>query len=96
MWPGMRPATGCTANFTSTPAFCQRVVQLADAVLGLGHRHAVAGHDDHGAGGLHDLGRILGRGALDGALLDRRRPKPEPGRKPRTARWRRNDSSPGT
>ena len=47
----------------------QGVVQFAHAVLGLGHGHAVAGDDDHAAGGRHDLGRVFGRGALDGALF---------------------------
>ena len=47
----------------------QGVVQLADAVLGLGHGHAVAGDDDHGPGGRHDLGGVFGRGALGRALL---------------------------
>ena len=55
-------------------ALGQRVVQFADAVLGLGHGHAVAGHDDHGPGGVHDLRRVFGRGALDRALLGAARP----------------------
>ena len=82
MWPGMRPATGWMANFTSTPRLVRAIVQLADAVLGLGHGHAVAGDDDHGPGGVHDLGRVFGRGALGRPLLDGRRWRPAPGRMP--------------
>ena len=51
----------------------QGIVQFADAVLGLGHGHAVTGDDDHGAGGFHDLCGVLGSCAFDGALLDRAR-----------------------
>jgi hypothetical protein len=43
MWPGMRPATGWIAYFTSTP---RSVAQFGHGVLRLRHCHAVAGHDD--------------------------------------------------
>ena len=49
MWPGMRPATGWIANFTSTPRFVSSFVQLAHAVLRLRDRHPVTGDDDHRA-----------------------------------------------
>ena len=47
MWPGMRPATGWMANWTSTPLRDEQVHQLAHRALRLRHRHAVARHDDH-------------------------------------------------
>ena len=50
MWPGMRPATGWIAYFTSTPRALEQVGQLADRVLGLRDGQPVAGHD-------HDLVR---------------------------------------
>ncbi len=59
MWPGMRPATGWMANFTVMPALLELVVQLAHLVLGLGHRHAVAGDDDDQARLFEDLRRAF-------------------------------------
>ena len=55
MCPGIRPATGWMAYLTSTPLRLEELGQLADGVLGLGDREAVAGHDDH----------LLGVGQLD-------------------------------
>ena len=49
MWPGMRPATGWMAYFTSPPRFSMQLGQLAHRVLRLRDRHAVAGDDDHRA-----------------------------------------------
>ena len=43
MWPGMRPATGWMAYFTSTPSALRLVGHLAQLRAGLRHRHAVAG-----------------------------------------------------
>ena len=57
----------------------EQVGHLAQRVLGLGHRHAVAGHDDHRLGVLHDVGRVLRRAGLDRAALAaarRRRRRP--------------------
>ena len=42
MWPGIRPATGWIAYFTSTPARLEQLGQLANRVLGLGDGEAVA------------------------------------------------------
>ena len=42
MWPGIRPATGWIAYFTSTPARLEELGELADLVLGLGDGEAVA------------------------------------------------------
>ena len=84
MWPGMRPATGWIANFTSTPSWSSVVHQLAHRVLGLRDRHAVAGHDDHRARVLHDERGILGAARLDhlvaGVGQRRRRVSPKPPR----------------
>ena len=49
----------------------QLVGHLAQGVLGLGHRHAVAGHDDDLRGVLHDEGGVVGRALLDRPRLDR-------------------------
>ena len=65
----MRPATGWIGELHFHAFFRQRVVQFADAMLGLGHGHAVAGNDDHASGGRHDLRRVFGRGALGRALF---------------------------
>ena len=46
MWPGMRPATGWIAYFTSTPLLLEQVGELAHGVLRLRDREPVAGHDD--------------------------------------------------
>ena len=46
MWPGMRPATGWMAYFDLDAFLLQRVGHLAQRVLRLRHRHAVARHDD--------------------------------------------------
>ena len=50
-------------------ALGQLIVQFLHAVLGLGHRHAVAGDDHDQVGLLHDLGRAFGRFAFDGLGL---------------------------
>ena len=47
MCPGIRPATGWIAYLTSTPRGLEELGQLADRVLGLRDRQAVAGDDDH-------------------------------------------------
>ena len=47
----------------------QLVGHFTKRVLGLGHRHAVARHDDDLGGVLHDEGRILGRALFDRARL---------------------------
>ena len=52
-------------NLTSTPRLVERVVELADLVLGLRDGHAVARHDHHLAGRGEDRRRLLGRRALD-------------------------------
>ena len=82
MWPGIRPATGWMANLTSTPRLVERIVELADLVLRLRDRHAVARHDHHLAGRGEDGRGLLGRGALDRRLLRRRRPWLAPARSP--------------
>ena len=46
MCPGIRPATGWIANFTSMPRLVSCIVDFADAVLRLRDRHPVAGNDD--------------------------------------------------
>ena len=50
MCPGMRPATGWIANFTSAAALLEQVGELPDLVLRLRRRHPVAGHHDHEPG----------------------------------------------
>ena len=45
----------------------QLVGHLAQRMLGLGHRHAVAGDDDHLRGVLEDEGGVFGRALLDRA-----------------------------
>ena len=60
MWPGMRPATGWIANWTSTPLRDQEVHQLADRALRLRHRHPVPGDDDHALAVGHEDRRVLG------------------------------------
>ena len=60
MWPGIRPATGWIAYLTSTPRLLEELGQLADGVLGLGDREAVARDDDH----------VLGVGQLDRGVVD--------------------------
>ena len=50
------------------------VGHLAQRVLGLRHRHAVARHDDDLAGVLQDVGGIVRRALLDGPGLDRAAP----------------------
>ena len=47
MCPGMRPATGWIAYFTSTPALLEQRGQLAHRVLRLRDRQPIAGHDHH-------------------------------------------------
>ena len=50
------------ANRTSTPRLVRSVVQLADLVLRLRHRHAIAGNDDDAARVAQNLGRLFGAG----------------------------------
>ena len=52
-------------------AASQHVVQLAELVLGLRHRQAVAGNDDHRARGIEDLRGVFRAGAVNGALFVR-------------------------
>src|SRR5258707_11823852 len=54
-------------------ALGERVVKLANFVLGLRYGHAVAGNDDDAAGGAETRGGFFGGGALDRALLLRAR-----------------------
>ena len=63
----------------------QHVGHLAQRVLGLRHRHAVARHDDHLRGVLHHEGGVLGRALLDRARLlrARRPPRVSPPKPPR-------------
>src|SRR5918994_936340 len=75
MCPGIRPATGWIAYFTSTPSPFEKVPHPAQRMLRLRDRHAVARYDDHPLGVLHDERRILRR-----ALLDRPRLRGTPGR----------------
>ncbi len=57
MCPGMRPATGWMANFTSMPRLISDFRELLDLVLRLRHGHAVAGDDHHAFRvGHHDTG----------------------------------------
>ena len=49
----------------------QLVGHFAHGMLGLGHRHAVARHDDDGGGVLHDEGGVVGRALLDRARFRR-------------------------
>ncbi len=50
------------------PIALHRVREIADGVLCLRHRHAVARDDDHRAGGVQDLGRLFERGLARAAL----------------------------
>src|SRR5258705_2444778 len=47
----------------------QQIAHFAQRVLGLRHRHAVAGHDDDLGGVLHDEGGVVGRAELGRLLL---------------------------
>ena len=58
--------------FDADALFLEQVAHLAQRVLRLGHRHAVAGDDDDLLGLLHQEGRVLGRAALP-RPVDRRR-----------------------
>jgi hypothetical protein len=80
----MRPATGWMANFTSTPRASSSSISSFKRMLGLSHRHAVAGDDDD-LGVLHPVDRVLHRGRLDAllgrlgpALLPTAAPEPKP------------------
>ena len=55
------------AEFHVDAAFGERVVELADFVLRLRNRHAVAGNDDHFVGGSENAGSLLGTGASHAA-----------------------------
>ena len=74
MCPGMRPATGWIAYFTSTPRASSSSASSRTAVLGLGDREAVArDHDDR-----------RGVGELDRGVVHRRargREPPAPARR---------------
>ncbi len=48
------------ANFTSTPRFVSSVVQFANLVLRLRHRHTVTGDHHHAARIAQNRGRFLG------------------------------------
>jgi hypothetical protein len=69
MWPGMRPGDRVDRVAHADPLLLQQVGHLAQRVLGLRHRHAVARHDDHRGRVLHDERRILGAALLDRLLL---------------------------
>ena len=56
-------------NFTSTPRLGQRVVQLADFVLRLRHRHAVAGNDRYCAGGGKNRSGVFRRRAAHDSIF---------------------------
>ena len=56
------------------PVLLQDVGHLAQRVLRLRHRHAVARHDDDRAGILHDEGGVLGAARFDRAGRRPRRP----------------------
>ena len=56
------------AYFTSTPVGLELVGHLAQRMLRLGHRHAVARHDDDLLRVHHQEGGIVGRTLLDRAL----------------------------
>ena len=82
MCPGIRPATGWIAYFTSTPRDSSSSASSRHGVLGLGHGEAVAGHDDDVLGvGQLDRG-VVGRDLADGAARRRadrgRVPSPPP------------------
>ena len=61
----------------------QHVGHFAQRVLGLRHRHAVAGHDDDLGGVLHHEGGVVGRALLDRPRLLAGRPGPRPRRRSR-------------
>ena len=65
MCPGIRPANGWIAYFTSTPCFWRNAARVAYRVLGLGNGHPVPGDDDHVLGGLEDLGRVVDRSLVE-------------------------------
>ena len=71
MWPGIRPGDRVDRVLHVDAALLEQLGQLADGVLGLGDREAVARHDDH----------VLGVGQLDRDVVgaDRRGPsRPAP------------------
>ena len=63
---GHAAGNGMDGVFHLDAFLLEPVGHFAQGMLRLRHRHAVAGHDDHLAGILHDEGRVLG-----GALLHR-------------------------
>jgi hypothetical protein len=69
MWPGMRPATGWMAYLILDAFLLEMVGHLAERVLRLRHRHAVARHDDDLRSVLQNVGGVLGRADLDRTLL---------------------------
>ena len=77
MCPGIRPATGMDGVLDVDAACLEQLGQLADRVLCLGDRQAVAGHDDHRLG-VGQLDRdVVGADLADRAAgtADRRRPR---------------------
>ena len=88
MCPGMRPATGWMAYFTSTPLASSRLGHLLDGVLGLRDGQPVAGHHDDLVGIGHLDRGIGGDGGLDGALIAARgRPRRPRHRRRSRTRW---------
>ena len=73
MCPGIRPATGWIAYFTSTPRVLEELGELADPVLGLRHGQAVARDDDHRARVRELDRRVVDAELALGAAAGRRR-----------------------
>ena len=72
MWPGMRPGDRVDRVVHLDAALLELVGQLADRVLRLRDRHAVAGHDDDPVG-VGELDRHVGGVGGAHRLLPRRR-----------------------
>ena len=60
---------GVNGVFDLDAFLLEMVGHLAQRVLGLRHRHAVARHDDDLLRVLHDVGGVFGRAELDRTLL---------------------------
>ena len=71
---GHAPGDGMDGELHVDAALGQLIVELADPVLRLRHRHAVAGDDDDAVGVLEQVGGVLRRAALDASSP--RRPPP--------------------
>src|ERR1700722_2377326 len=66
---GHAAGDGMDGEFYVHAALAERVVKLADFVLGLRDGHAVAGNNNHFAGGAKNRRGFFGGGAADGAGL---------------------------